>query len=396
MNLRRSSDQSGSNACRRPWQRYVVVVLIGICVMPSQADDPAADNQQPDPVSLSESAPAKQDSNPEPESSSGGESDAVLPLWQLDVGQVFRTDVYVERQTEFQVADEVDVSSQTDHHGFRYRVLANDPRGGVQLQMQVETLNRTATTTDGDVSTVQKQPQQVLDSHEIDLRLRDGGRQIDSAGLQALIRSRQPETREIFSRFVGPQVFHSWIDLPFRIPLITQIRSGPDIRIQPRRSPAPPGQPEPSATGATELSAGLTWNRIHTLSLGLLGIVEIDCLYTVNSIDASVAKITVSGAARAESTQSPSRSALTLVSVDVSDSEIQGTGRVEMNSELQYPTAISFEQQLTLKGSGVLRSGDQTHEFRFKQLLTQKWNVSEFGYHDTPQGVPLQPIRSNQ
>jgi len=114
------------------------------------------------------------------------------------------------------------------------------------------------------------------------------------------------------------------------------------------------------------------------------------------SIDDSVATISVLGAATAKPIIPPSRSAWTIVSVDVPESELQGTGRIEMNADLQHPSMISFEQQLTMMGSGVLRSGEETHEFRFKQLLTQKWNVSEFGYYDTPQGVPLEPSRPRQ
>ena len=208
-----------------------------------------------------------------------------------------------------------------------------------------------------------------------------------------MIPASAPEARELLKRFCGPEVFRSWVDIPFRVPLNTNSqRLIPPLIV-------PQSQPKQSDTEDTAdavrylkppgLKPDYEWTRPQHISLGLFGVIRVECHYRVDSIDDDSAAILVRGTAAIEALESPPRSMLIVESVDLSVSDMSGKGTVCMAEHSEVPESIRFEQKISVEGTGVVRSGKQSHEVRIKQSLTQNWIVSEFEHQDEPQGFPI-------
>jgi len=320
--------------------------------------------------------------------------DAVVPFWRLEPGQTFSTTSGIRRETELQVGDHVESSDETVEIQMAYGVSVPDRDGGFRVGMRVQSMRRETNGRDDASNQLEISPKRDLAEMAMTFRISDDGEEVSSNHDELLVAARDPVARELLNRICGPDVFRSWIDVPFRIPVITnhQQLNPPPILLQ-RKSDEPDSEDDeavPEDPKMPGLRVGRKWTRQQHVSLGLLGTMRMDCEYRVDSIDADTATITVQGGASIEPLVAPVRSMLTVESIEIATTEISGSGTVSMTEHSGVPESIRFEQKIALEGTGVVRSGKQTHEVRIKQSLTQNWIVSEFNHRDEPQGVPIQ------
>jgi hypothetical protein len=324
--------------------------------------------------------------------------ESVVPFWQLDRGQTFLTTTNIRRATEMQVADYTRKSDETDRMQLAYGIALPDRVGGFRVGVRVQSMRREAKNRDEHSSQIEVLPQRDLAEMEMSFRVSDDGQQVTPYPGESLVPTHDLESRELLRRLCGPEVFRSWVDLPFRVPVMTTQNQliPPRIMRQREAKPADPddgAEAEKDAEEAAGLRVGFEWTRPQHVSLGLLGMLQMDCSYRVDSINEDTATIVIQGTGTVEPLSSPGRSMLTIESADLSVSEISGNGTVSMSGLPGVPESMRFSQKIAVEGTGVVRSGNESHKLRIKQLLTQEWIVSEFKYRDEPQGFPIPMTR---
>lgn len=323
--------------------------------------------------------------------------DAVIPFWQLDRGQTFSTKVSVRRETELQVGKHRQDSDETDRIELGYGISTSDRAGGFRVGLRVLSMHRESKNNTDASDEIEVLPKNDLAGMEMTFRVADGGERIEPLPGESLLPEHDLETRELLVRLCGPNVFRTWADYPFRVPVVTQGQRRDSGLIVPNpESELPDSEDAESIKPVIELPGlrpGFSWKRPQHVSLGLMGTLKMDCEYLVEGVDGDEAAIVIQGEAEVQPTDAPARSMLAMESMDLTVSEISGSGKVLMSEFSGVPESMRFTQAIVIEGMGVVRSGRESHELRFRQLLTQNWFVSEFKYRDEPQGFPIQVPR---
>jgi|GEM_PF-3389127 len=360
-------------------------IMLVECVLdrPCFADDPVVPEEDNEPA-VTEPA----DALPE---------EAVVPFWRLDRGQTFLTTTNIRRETELQIGDHTSSSDETDRIVLAYGVVMPDRADGFRVRLQVRSMRRDANDGDEGSNQIEVLPKRNRPAMQMAFRVSHGGEQVVAYPGESIFPTQGLASTELLHRLCGPEEVRSWYDLPFRVPVVTNRNQliPPRIELPPPTSPADDenGLETEEAETRKEPLPGLRvdfeWTRPQHVSLGLLGTLQIDSHYRVESIESDTATIVIEGEASIEPREAPSRSMLAIESIHLSVTEVLGSGAVTMDRLSDIPESMRFSQKISVEGTGVVRSGKQSHDLRVKQLLTQEWIVSEFNDRDEPQGIPM-------
>ncbi len=367
-----------------------VAVMLFVTATPSIAEDSTVADD-----SDASAAPEAVETPTEDEEDSSRET--VIPFWQLDRGQTFSTKVSVHRETEMHVGEHRQDSDDTDRIELGYEISTSDRAGGFRVGLRVLSMHRESKHDSDASDDIEVLPRNDTAGMEMTFRVANGGELIKPLPGESLLPEHDLETRELLVRLCGPNVFRTWADYPFRVPVVTQgQRRNSGLIVPNPESELPDLEDAESIKPAIELPGlrpGFSWKRPQHVSLGLMGTLKMDCEYRVEGIDGDEAAIVIRGTAEILPTDAPARSMLAIESVDLTVSELSGSGKVLMSEFSGVPESMRFTQAIVIEGTGVVRSGRESHELRFRQSLTQNWFVSEFKYRDEPQGFPIQVPR---
>lgn len=313
--------------------------------------------------------------------------DAKIPVWHLTPGQRFTVQSETHRVTEIQVGDTQTVSDITDRLSLQYSMLRSDSRNAAHLVVRIQSMQRTIRTPDGTETTQKLVPELLLREPEVTITVSDRGRAVMIQDAAAMFRTDVPQTYRAIARMSRDGVLESWFDLPFRIPVRTDRLPFGATTI--RQSSGTDETPAVDPPDDSILQADTAWQRSHSLALGLAAVVRTECQYQVESIEDQQAQIRVSGVPDVTARSAGDDAPLQFLDVQLTASELSGSGHFRTDELSGLPVTIRMSTQQQLEGTSTVKSGEQAHEMRFKQSLTQTWIASEFALPDIRRGVPL-------
>ncbi len=326
---------------------------------------------------------------------SAARADDTLPLWQLTSGQIFEVDSSTHRITEMRIGDSLTVSDITDRVSLQYLMLRHDRHGAAHLEVRIKAMERTVRNEDGEVTTEELSPEQLLRVTGLTMIVANQGQSVELPDGAFVFRSDVPQIYRALRQMGEDGVLESWFDLPFRVPVLT---ARPPFRV-PAASPSADDEsstPESSTDESVDdpaLHVDSEWSRTQSIALGLAAMIRCDCRYRMESIEGLQGQIRVTGSADVVPRDSRSDSPLKFQDVQISASELTGSGSIRVDELSGLPRSIQMSQQMLLEGQLQVESGDQQHQMQFKQSLTQTWNASEFRLQDLQRGVPVTPTR---
>ncbi|MCH2203543.1 MAG: hypothetical protein MK102_16370 [Fuerstiella sp.] len=323
-----------------------------------------------------------------------------IPIWQLSKGQTFSVQVTTHRVTEIQIGNHTDVSDVTDRVLMQYKMSGYDRSGRARLQVQIRSLNRTTIDNNGEQTTQSLDAGKVFRIPAVVLLVSDRGNAVKVVASDSVFRFDTPQSHHVLTQICSEDVFRSWLDLPFRVPVaasrppfrpFSERRTG--NRTTKTESQNPPTE---DAAEESSLSSGTEWTRTQFVSLGVPGTARCDCVCFIDSIENLEATFSVQGTTRMVPHQFNEDLPLKFQGFQLNTSEFSGSGQILMDELTQLPKSIQLDQKMTLAGHTIVFSGGSAHELRFKQSLTQSSNTSEFVVTDSQNGVPVNRASADQ
>ena len=315
-------------------------------------------------------------------SSGRSTADDTFPIWELTQGQRFTVRATTHRITEIQVGEYQETTDIADLITVQYTLSGYDGRGFAHFDARITSLNRTTTDAGGDETTDSLIVEKALKAPTVTILVGNHGNDLKVLGIESVFRSDFPQAHRVLKEICGHDIFQSWFDLPFRVP----VKNVPPTARQER---AHGDTPEPPSTNAeTALNPHSTWTRKHRVSLGLPGTVQCDCACSIDSIEDFKAQFSLTGTPQLLPREPNEDEQLRFKDFELTASDVSGTGTILMDQLTGLPQSIQLTQKLSLEGQSAVASGERSYEFRFKQSLTQTSIASEFAMQDLRRGVP--------
>ena len=314
-----------------------------------------------------------------------------IPIWHLTRGQKFSVQATTHRITEIQVGEHHSVSDVTDRITLQYTMFDYDRRGFAQLGVRIKSLDRTTINESGEKTTKVLPVEKTFKVPAAVVLVGDHGNDVKVLGVESVFRADFPQAHRIFAEICGDDVFQSWFDLPFHVPLKTA--RSPTL-VQPADKSVSPEKTK--ADSESFLHTDHTWTRAQHISLGLPGTVQCDWVYLIGTIEEFEAQLSVSGALRMVLQESNEEVPLRFEDFQLTMSDVSGAGKILMDELSGLPQSIQLTQKLLLEGQSAVASGGTSYEFRFKQSLTQTSIASEFGMLELQQDGPVSPLPFRQ
>ncbi len=310
-----------------------------------------------------------------------------VPIWQLTPGQNFSVQATTHRITEIHIGDHHDITDVTDRVTLHYTMFAFNQAGIAQFEVRIVSLERTITSEHGEKTTQSLILEKALKVPAVAVLVTDHGNDVKVLGGDSLFRADMPQSHRVLTQISDDEVFCSWLDLPFHVPVITDrppFRS--PARLHPTDDVVDP--PHDVAHESLTLRTGSQWTRVLHISLGLPGTIECNCAYTIDAIEDFAAQLAVTGTIKLIPREPDEESPLRFKNFHLTESAVSGEGKILMDDLTGLPRSIEQSQRLTLEGQSAVASGGGSYDFRFKQSLTQTSIASEFGIQDLKRGVP--------
>jgi hypothetical protein len=321
-------------------------------------------------------------------SSGGVNGDDTIPVWNLTQGQQFTVRSSTRRITELQVGEHRQTTDVADHMIIHYTLSGYDRRGFAHFEARIKSLDRTTTDTAGSETTDSLIVEKAFKDPTVTVVVGDHGNEVKIVGTESVLRSAFPQADRVLKEICGHDVFQSWFDLPFRIP----VKTIPPTARQPaarQQSPDDTNSEQSDTDTEDALHSLSKWTRRHAVSLGLPGTVQCDCACSIDSIKDFEAQFSLTGTARWLPRESSDDESLAFNDFQLTASDVSGTGTILMDQLTGLPQSIQMTQNLSLEGQSIVTSGEKTYEFQFKQSLTQTSIASEFKMQELHRGVPI-------
>jgi hypothetical protein len=289
---------------------------------------------------------------------------AQVTVWGLQPGDSFRVQTVVERQNTVQLDETPEsVQKSTDTFTFEYQVIRLLPGGNLSIQVRLTQADRVM---DDGLHSATKQQLPSLRKVTVIATVDPDGEFTELSNIEGalnqLLESHQ-SGRQLIGQSVSQEVFSSWISHPFWL--------------------------------TTPPKAEARWERMHEVSLGLLGHLRTIATCKAGTLGAKFTDVSISGDSRhipldevsLESTPAPLR----FTNVQVKMDSFGGKGSVAVAAEPQDPVDAAdpepdletpekrppFEElslEFSCSGNASLQVGDSKRTFRFRQQqkLTSK------------------------
>ena len=311
-----------------------------------------------------------------------------LQIWQLAPGQSFSVQATTHRITEIQIGDHHDTTDIADRVTLDYTMIAFSRGGAAQFEVQIRSLERTIASENGKTTTQSLDVDRAFKTSGLVILVTDHGNGVKVPDTESLFRADMAQSHRVLTQISTDKVFCSWLDLPFRIPVNTDRPPfHSPAHLHPTEKKVDPSDEIPNEN--LTLRTGSEWTRRLHISLGLPGIVECTCNYSVDTIEDSAARLSVTGTTKLVVREPDEEAPLKFKNFHLTGSDVSGEGKILMDNLTGLPKLIEYSQRLTLEGQSVVSSEGGSNDFRFKQSLTQTSITSEFGIQELRSRVPI-------
>ena len=329
------------------------------------------------------------------------------PIWQLSLGQMFRANVTTDYQTVIDIADSSAEVSGSDRMTLQYEIVRQSSGGHLLVEVRILSLERTQMIDGADQETESLLPEDALNSAVLVLDVGPTG-EVTPIGHENTIKTDSPETQRTLNRYLGSDVFRSWLDLPFWVPVGAHVAGTQGVQSLPEsEATADTGSAnqevdEPAASPADDSSAedednvqavpagAVHWNRSLKISLGLLGAVTVDARCETTEQQDSELRFSISGRPEHVPPDAALDSPTVFDRIRVETTKMEGYGRMRTNPLTGLPADIDIQQQLGIEGNAVVQSAGRSADVRFKRTMTRSCQISEIRSRKSRPGLSIE------